>query len=118
MSEAQKLGFIFEDKIHDKLKCKFYADIFREKEIVQIYGTEYYGIDHLIYIDNYMITIQDKWEISSPDISQISQFISVTDKLQKCTGRNLLCALFVTKIKMTRNGCAFLENANNNSFRK
>ena len=100
-------------KNHNKLKDKFQADIFREKEITNKYGGNFNGVDHLIYIDEYMITIQDKWESTSPDISHIHKFIGVTNELKKRTGRKLLCALFVSKIKMTRNGNDILKDANN-----
>lgn len=113
MSQAQKLGYLFEDTIHNELdELDIFDKIYRETTIKKKYGSNYDGVDHLLYIDDYMITVQDKWQITSPHIAQIDQFISITNKIKNKIGRELLCALFVSKITMTQNGKVKLDDEN------
>lgn len=113
MTKAQKLGILFEDKIHDKFKkLNIFDKIYRESDIIRKYGKNFNGVDHLLFIDDYIISLQDKWESKSPNIARIDQFISVTDKLENNIGRKLLCGLFVSKIKMTAIGKSKLKDAN------
>ena len=113
MSDAQKSGFLLEKKIDAELKkLNIFDRVLSEKEIVRQFGQTFYGIDHLIIINNMLITIQDKWETTSPDKQQISDFINVTEKMKDKMNFELLCALFVSKLKMTTNGNEKIESAN------
>lgn len=113
MDNPSKLGILLEDKIDDQLKkLNVFNKVYRENEYVTKYGKEYLGIDHVLYIDDYYITLQDKWESTSPHIARIDQFISATNIIKKRTKRDLLCALFISKIKMTQNGLTKLDNEN------
>lgn len=86
----QSFGIAFENLVHNKLletkKC-----IIRDKEIVKKYGKNNYGIDHLVYLDNYIIGIQDKWLKTKPSLHMINHFIKCIDNISqidqcKCVG--------------------------------
>lgn len=96
----QKQGIQLEILLDETLKkLNIFDVVMREGQLIKNYGREFYGIDHCLIVDNYIITIQDKWEITSPSIAQIDQFISVTEQLVKLTGKQLLCALLCPKYK-------------------
>ena len=50
-------------------------------ETTIIYVDIFKGIDHLVYTDNYIICIQDKWMITSPTLSKINHFITSTNNI-------------------------------------
>lgn len=117
MTTPQKQGIQLEISLDEAFKkLNIFDVIMREGQLIKNYGKEFYGIDHYLMVGNYIITIQDKWEITNPSIAQVDQFISVTEQLVKLTGKELLCALFVSKIQMTPNGLQKLTNINNDNL--
>jgi len=94
-------------------KMNTFDQIINETKITSTYGSEYVGVDCLAIKNDYIITIQNKWEKTSPKIERVIQFVNISEKLKELTGRQLLCALFVSKCKMTRNGIKTIKNANN-----
>ena len=113
MNEAQKLGYLLEEKISTDLKkLNIFDTILNEKETVKLFGKTFYGIDHVVILQNKLITIQDKWENTTPDKQQISDFINVTEKIKSKLDKELLCAIFASKMKMTPNGKEKLEHEN------
>lgn len=109
------IGFELERKIHNSvLQISQKIKIFRENDITRIYGNIAYGIDHLIYIDNYMICIQDKWENKKPSIRDINHFISAINMICNKTNKELLLALFISKQKFSKTGTNIFIETNNN----
>jgi len=95
----QQAGFKFEDKIHRLLsQTKF--SVLREKDIVQIYGIIFKGIDHLVYTDNYIICLQDKWMITSPTLSKINHFITCTNNIGFSVGCRCI-GIYLSKKQLT-----------------
>jgi superfamily II DNA or RNA helicase len=115
----KNIGFILEDKINKLLyDLNIFDNIFTEKKIVKIYGKSMYGIDHLAIINNKIITIQDKWASSAPEISHIHKFINTSEEMIKKLGNNteLLCGIFLSKIKMTKTGYDIMSEIGNSKY--
>lgn len=88
-------------------------DIYTEKEIRNLFGSEISGIDHLILCDNNIITIQDKWESSTPTIRDINHFIKCSDDIfkRKEYKKKSYHGLFVSKKPCGKDGLKSLTNA-------
>ena len=82
----QERGRQFETTVHyfiSQTKCI----IMRENDIIKKYGVNNKGIDHLIYVNNYIICIQDKWMSSKPSLSCVHHFIKCVEnisEIEKC----------------------------------
>src|SRR5437868_6301424 len=117
--QKQKNGYIFESKIYEMLcKLNLFNTILSEKEIVSKFGHNLYGIDHIAIRDNFIITLQEKWESSSPNIERIHQFINCSELIKEQISNKtiLLCAIFVSKIKMTNNGINIINKTGNSKY--
>lgn len=102
---ARVLGKKLENKVETAIKnLNIFDTVLNENELTKQLGKELYGIDHYLQIQNMVITIQDKWKNTSPNISDIDHFINATEILKNKLNCNLLCALFISKIEMTKNG--------------
>lgn len=107
----QKLGFIFEDNIHELISQTTYT-ILREKEIVNKYSLLAYGIDHIMYLEECIICIQDKWRSSKPSLSDINHFTSAVkyindNEFKKCVG------IYLSKEPLTAGALKAFEYENN-----
>lgn len=107
----QKLGFMFENNIHEFISQTKYT-ILREKEIVNKYSCLAYGIDHLMYLEECIICIQDKWRSSKPSLSDINHFISAVkyindNEFKKCVG------IYLSKEPLTAYASKAFEYENN-----
>lgn len=110
-----QLGFELERKLEEAFYgLNIFNNIFDEKKIVSTYNKKQsvHGIDHLLFIGNYIITVQDKWEVNPPKLENIHKFINVSTILAKLTNKALLCGLFVSKAEITANGQKILDNEN------
>ena len=112
----QKEGFELEERIHDIL-IKTNLVVYREKDIIKKYGKLYYGIDHLIYNDNFIIGIQDKWTDKKPSLSQVNHFIKSLEKIG--TIENTYCiGIYMSKVPITSGALASFGYENSNSSNK
>lgn len=90
MLSLQRLGYVFEDQIHEIL-VQTKLIVLREKDVVRKYGLHVKGIDHLIYHNDYIICIQDKTENKNIVLSTINHFITCVESVshrenKKCIG--------------------------------
>lgn len=112
MYTKQQLGYKFEDDVHELISQSNYQ-VLREKEIVNKYSVLSYGIDHLIYLPNLIICIQDKWRDTKPSLSDINHFIKSLENIHikenyiKCIG------IYLSKSPITKYGLEAFEFENN-----
>lgn len=102
-----------EATVHDILS-QFGDVITSDSNIVRKFGKCTYGTDHVIVLDKEIITIQDKWEVTTPCIRDINHFIQSTNNIVEASGKQLKYAIFASKLPMTRNGLDILEKENKN----
>lgn len=103
-----------EVSLDNELKKNFNAKIYRENDIKNNYGKIISACDHLIIIDKYFITIQDKWESSSPELNDIKGFIHDTEQLKtKLQDYKLIAGIFISKINMSENGYEIIAKHDN-----
>jgi hypothetical protein len=111
MNARQRLGFLFEDKVHDLISQSMYQ-VLREVDVVYKYSVLSSGIDHLIYLPDFIICIQDKWRESKPNLSQINHFIKgvenihIKENYKKCIG------IYLSKEPVTKGGLDAFEFEN------
>lgn len=111
---AQQLGYEFENYINTILmRCKNNV-ILNEKETKAIYGTLASGIDHLIYNNNIIIGIQDKWSKNKIGLCNINHFIQCLDMVQK-TENKIIIGIYISKIGLTKGSIQSLEYSQNTS---
>lgn len=112
MLSKQKLGYKFEDNIHEIISQSIY-EVLRERQIVNKYTVLSNGIDHLIYLYDYIICIQDKWRETKPSLSDINHFIKGVENIYikenyiKCVG------IYLSKLPLTKGGLDAFEIENN-----
>ena len=107
----QQLGYLFEDKVHELIsQCNY--QVIREKEIVNKYSVLSNGIDHIVYLSDYIICIQDKWRDTKSSLSDINHFIKsveniyIKENYKKCIG------LYLTKVPITKGASNAFEYEN------
>ena len=101
-----------EKKIHSLFLPISDECLIGDNSIVKLFGNNAYGTDHFIKIGKYIITIQDKWEKTSPKLHAINHFIQSVNYITKQVSQELLLSLFVSKEKMTSRGQEILDNEN------
>ena len=100
MLTKQQLGYVFENHIHQIITLTYYP-VLTEKEIVNKYSRLSFGIDHLIYLPDYIICIQDKWRDTKSPLSDINHFIKCVENIyirenyKKCIG------IYLSKMPIT-----------------
>lgn len=103
MLSRQQLGNLFEDRVHQLITQTNYQ-VLREKDIVNKYSSLSYGIDHLMYLPEYIICIQDKWKDTKSSLPDINHFIKgvenvcIRENYKKCIG------IYLTKVPITKGG--------------
>lgn len=100
-----------ESKVHKRIR-KFGNVLTSDIAIVKMFGRCAYGTDHVIILDNEIITIQDKWESTSPCIRDISHFIRSTEYIVRESGKKLKYAIFASKLPMTSTGIEIITEEN------
>ena len=78
----QDKGRQFENTLHHKL-LQTRSKVMREAEIKRYFGKNVSGIDHLVYNDEYLICIQDKWQKSAISISQFNHYSKCVEEISK-----------------------------------
>ena len=111
MFTKQQLGFLFEDYVHILISQSNYK-VLREREIVNIYSVLSSGIDHLIYLQDFIICIQDKWSDSKIGLSDINHFLKsveniyIRENYKKCIG------IYLSRVPITKSGINAFECEN------
>jgi hypothetical protein len=86
MLKNQEEGLLLEKKLNKQLhNLDIFDKIFRETELIVCYGKTNVGIDNTIFINNFVITIQDKWKSGNQKIATLSNFMLATDRIIKKT---------------------------------
>ncbi len=112
MNIKQQLGYLFEDYVHNLISQSKYQ-VLREKEIINKYDKLSAGIDHLIYLPDYIICIQDKWRDCKPNLTDINHFLKsvenvhIRENYKKCIG------IYLSKTPITKGGVDAFEFENN-----
>ena len=113
MQAAQKLGTKFEDTVHEKLvQSNYFDEVLREKEIIKRYSRSITTCDHAVFFDKYIITIQDKWEESTPIGNLVKSFIKDSRRLAIKSKKQLLYGLYVSKKPFTLNANDVIKTEN------
>lgn len=118
MFTKQQLGFLFEYYVHvliSRTNCK----VLRENEIVNKYSRLSYGIDHLIYLPDYIICIQDKWSDIKSGLSDINHFLKCVENVHIRENNKKCIGIYLTKLPITKGALNAFENENSkriNSF--
>jgi hypothetical protein len=110
MLSRQKLGYKFEDLVHELISQTSYP-VLREKEIINTYGILSYGIDHLINLPEYIVCIQDKWRDTKTQLSDINHFIKSCDKVHEAENKKCV-GIYLTKIEITKGALEAFEYEN------
>lgn len=98
----QKCGYILEKNIHNLFKDKVDICMTSDKDITKQFGYSVNGIDHIIIIDKYLITIQDKWKKNKQKSEDVTHFIDATEYVSNIVNYTLILGLYVTKSGLTR----------------
>lgn len=110
MLYEQKLGYDFENMIHNLIIQTNY-EVLREKEIIKKYGKLFYGIDHLMYVSDYIICIQDKWKNTKSDLSEINHFIKTIEKINDVENKRCI-GIYLSKLPLTKGALDAFEYEN------
>lgn len=110
MLTKQKLAYEFENTVHNLISQTNY-EVLREKDIIKKYGVLYYGIDHIIYISEYIICIQDKWRDTKSDLSDINHFIKTTEKISDAENKRCI-GIYLSKMQITKGALKAFEYEN------
>jgi superfamily II DNA or RNA helicase len=100
-----------EETLH-RVLCRLGTCLTGDKPIVKKYGKLAYGIDHYLEIGDTFITIQDKWEQSTPKLAAIRHFILATDHIVRNSSKTLVLAIFASKCSMSEIGLNILKEEN------
>ena len=112
----QQEGYDLEKRIHDVL-LKTNLIIYNENDIIKKYGKICYGIDHLVYYNDIIIGIQDKWRDSKPNLSDINHFIKSIERISKF--ENIKCiGIYMSKCPLTQGATNSFDYENINSSNK
>lgn len=98
--------------LHNKLIELFGNCLSTDSNIKKLYGTLATGIDHLIVIDNSILVLQDKYEISDVSHDAISNLIRATNYLMENQDKKIILSLFVSRINIKKGGKLIIEEAN------
>ena len=101
MFTKQQLGNYFEDCVHEFISLTNYK-VLREKEIVNLYSRLSYGIDHLIYLPECIICIQDKWRDTPIGLSDINHFLKCVENVHLKENYKKCVGIYLTKIPITK----------------
>lgn len=112
MLTKQQLGYFFEDSVHELISQSNYQ-VLREKEIVDKYSVLSNGIDHLIYLPEYIICIQDKWRDTKASLSDINHFIKSVENIHVRENYKKCNCLYLTKLPITKGALDAFEYENN-----
>ena len=117
MFTKQQLGNYFEDRVHVFISLTNYQ-VLREKDIVDKYSRLSYGIDHLIYLPEYIICIQDKWKDSRTGLSDINHFLKCVENIHLRENCKKCIGIYLTKKPITKGASnAFdCENAKGTNY--
>jgi hypothetical protein len=108
MVSPQQLGRNFENEIH-YLLCLTDKKILREQEIVNKYGNNCFGIDHLIYCNNFMVCIQDKWTSRNPNLTDAQHFLSAMRNIYRIENKKII-GIYISKIPITERANSEFKN--------
>lgn len=106
---AQKEGYDLEESIHNRILQ--YKDIkcLREKDIMQTYGKNISGIDHLFKYKDIAICLQVKWQKKRPPIKDVNHFIKCIYDIKKYENCEII-GIFVSKMKPSEPSIISLNN--------
>jgi hypothetical protein len=105
-----ELGFAFENLIHNEIsQCGY--QVLREKDIINKYGPIAFGIDHLIIGPNFIVSIQDKWKITKPQINDINHFIMASTRVGQIENKKCL-GIYLSKAPLTTYAKSAFEHDN------
>lgn len=110
MLSRQKLGYIFENTVHNLISQTNYK-VLREKDIIKKYGIIYYGIDHIINLQEYVICIQDKWRDTKSTLSDVNHFIKTIEKIGDAENKRCI-GIYLSKLSITKNAFDAFEYEN------
>ena len=111
MLTKQQLGYLFEDCVHELISHSNFQ-VLREKEIVEKYSNLSYGIDHLIYLQDFIICIQDKWRDIKSSLSDINHFIKCVENIHVKENNKKCIGIYLSKIVITKGGVDAFEFEN------
>lgn len=96
---ARELGFDFEYKIHEILDKTNY-ELLNEKQIIKKYGRIAHGIDHLLFVNDFIIGFQDKWMNKSNSNKDVNHFINALNIII-IIEKKLCLAFYLSKMPLT-----------------
>ena len=115
MVTPQKNGFLFEDKIQNRLEYTKFK-VHREKDIKHKYGKNISAIDHLFCNDNILVCIQDKWLSNKVSNKEFNHFVSCVNTIvndSKTSNYTLVLALYVSNNGLSSCAIPQLKTENN-----
>lgn len=121
IKEASDKGFELEEILHKKiLEIGQFKEHYRgqhkdrqsgTKLIEEHFGKEIKAVDHLFELENHIITVQDKWELTSPSMGKVKNFIKDSQDLAKRMGKKLAFAIYASQEPMVGNALeAFMKS--------
>ena len=72
---SRELGLDFENNIHNIFGKTKYL-LLNENEIIKKYGRKTFGIDQLLFVNDCIIAVQDKWKNKSSTNKDVNHFIN------------------------------------------
>lgn len=100
----RELGFLLEKKIEECIKKYNFIDEIYSESHVRNEFKNITKLDHVIVINQYMITLQDKWWKISPPAKEITGFISHSKKYAEKSKKKLAKGFYICKSDLTERG--------------
>lgn len=62
-----------------------------------------YGIDQLLYTNDKIIIVQDKWRVKKPDSADAQRFTAIIDKYERLYPNKKIYGIYITRTNPTKN---------------
>ena len=112
---AQEQGILFEKTIHDILK-QTGLKLLSETGVRSEFGSIFYGIDHFIETDEFVICIQDKCKKTNIQMNELNHFIKACEKIHDKFNKKCF-AIYISKSPLTKTSIEIINYERKNSTR-
>lgn len=113
-SNPLQLEDTFENLIYAKISQSG-LEVLRKNEIMDKYKIMIYGLDYLMFNNNFIIAIQNKWNNRKPTNNDIIQFVKVIQKISEIENKCCL-GIYLSKLSITLSARSAFEQENLSSL--
>ncbi|AYV78095.1 MAG: hypothetical protein Edafosvirus5_13 [Edafosvirus sp.] len=107
----KELGMELENMIHQKFSS-YGIECYTERDIINLYGIDITGIDHMLKYFDKIVLIQDKWTNKPPSIDRVNHFIKCVDTLKPKLVYTDIKIIYLSKRKPSKPSIKSLDDKN------